>query len=79
MQLRAVHCFQLEVLIRYIMEEAEEFGDDLDAQRRSIEGRLGLALRCAASPPALLAAAAAARPLLLLLLYMKVTHLPELG
>ncbi|XP_063539018.1 integrator complex subunit 1 [Cydia strobilella] len=69
---------QLEVLIKYIMEEASEAGPSLDSMRRRIEARLPLALRCAPDPPALLAAAAAAEPLLLLLLYMKVPKIRQL-
>ncbi|XP_063367697.1 integrator complex subunit 1 [Cydia amplana] len=69
---------QLEVLIKYIMEEASEAGPDLDSMRRRIEARLPLALRCAPDPPSLLAAAAAAEPLLLLLLYMKVPKIRQL-
>ncbi|XP_049878079.1 integrator complex subunit 1 [Pectinophora gossypiella] len=74
---------QLDVLIRYVVEEAEEAEREggVEAMRRRIEARLPLVLRCCATPHALLAAALAAaraHPLLLLLLYMKVPKILQL-
>lgn len=68
---------QLDVLVSYIVSEAEEAerSGGLEAMRRRIEARLPLLLRCCPEPHSLLAAALAAaraHPLLLLLLYMKV-------
>ncbi|XP_045502451.1 integrator complex subunit 1 [Colias croceus] len=68
---------QLDVLIRYVGEEAWEVQqtEGMEGARRRIEARLPLVLRCCGAPHALLAAALAAshtHPLLLLLLYMKV-------
>ncbi|KAJ2944701.1 hypothetical protein O0L34_g4058 [Tuta absoluta] len=78
---------QLDVLIRYIVIEAEEAEHSStgvggsEAVRLKIESRLPLLLRCCNTPHALLAAAIAAaqhHPLLLLLTYMKVPKILQL-
>ncbi|XP_060805027.1 integrator complex subunit 1 [Amyelois transitella] len=74
---------QLDVLIRYVVAEAEEAerAGGPEAMRRRIESRLPLILRCCGTPHALLACALAAareHPMLLLLLYMKVPKILQL-
>ncbi|KAI5634588.1 integrator complex subunit 1 [Phthorimaea operculella] len=78
---------QLDVLIRYIVKEAEEAEHSStgvggsEAVRLKIESRLPLLLRCCNTPQALLAAAISAaqhHPLLLLLTYMKVPKILQL-
>ncbi|CAD0204094.1 unnamed protein product [Chrysodeixis includens] len=74
---------QLEVLVRYVSEEARQTEAALGAEaaRRRADARLALLLRCAPARPALLAVASAAErhdPLLLLLLYMKVPKILRL-
>ncbi|CAK1547521.1 unnamed protein product [Leptosia nina] len=74
---------QLDVLIRYVGEEAWAVQkiEGMEGARRRIEARLPLVLRCCGAPHALLAAALAAsesHPLLLLLMYMKVPKILQL-
>lgn len=69
-------CHQLEVLIKYVIEEAEAAGaaEGLEGMRRRITARLPLVLRCCTAPHQLLLAALLHHPVLLLLLHMQVHH-----